>query len=56
MTYSIIQESTWGASNSLRRKVVGILNKKAKEGFEVVSVSFGYNSWLMHTAYITLRK
>jgi hypothetical protein len=56
MTYSIIQVSTFWTSDSLIEKVEETLNKKAKEGYEVVSVSFGYNSWLMHTAYITLRK
>ena len=40
MTYSIIQVSTFWTSDSLIEKVEETLNKKAKEGYEVVTVSF----------------
>ena len=58
MTYSIIQVSTFWTSDSLIEKVEETLNKKkAKEGYEVVTVSFERSRyWRILEAYITLRK
>ena len=56
MTYSIIKESTMWSTDSLKKKVEEILNEKTKDGYEVVTVSFGLNMWWMPTAFITLRK
>jgi hypothetical protein len=40
----------------LKQKVEKILNERTKEGYEIVSVAFGINIWLIPTAYITLSK
>jgi hypothetical protein len=56
MTYSIIKESTMWSTDSLKKKVEEILNEKTKDGYEVVTVSFGLNMWWMPTAFITLGK
>jgi hypothetical protein len=57
MTYSIIQVSTFWTSDSLIEKVEETLNEKAKEGYEVVTVSFERSRyWRILEAYITLRK
>ncbi len=56
MNYTIIKESTMWSTDSLKKKVEEILNEKTKDGYEVVTVSFGLNMWWMPTAFITLRK
>jgi len=55
-TYSIITESTMWSTKLLKERVEKILNEKANEGYEVVTVAFGLNIWWIATAYITLRK
>jgi phosphoserine phosphatase len=44
------------STNRLRRKVERLLNQLANEGYEVVSVSFGFNIWFAPKAYITVKK
>jgi hypothetical protein len=60
MTYSIIKVSStfWTSySPSLIEKVEETLNEKAKEGFEIVSVSFERSrNWRNLEAYITICK
>ena len=57
MTYSIIKVSTFWTSESLIEKVEETLNEAAKEGYEVVTVSFERSrNWRILEAYITLRK
>jgi hypothetical protein len=52
--YNIIKISTMWSTSTLISDIEKILNKKTKEGFEIVRVSFGINLWYMPTAYITL--
>jgi hypothetical protein len=44
------------STDSLKRDVEKILNEKASEGYEIVSVAFGFNLWWMPTAFITICK
>lgn len=44
-TYKILKiTSNWTSTNTLIKKVEQVLNEKTKDGFEIVSVSFGINS------------
>lgn len=54
--YSIIKLSTMWSSDTLKNNVEELINKKAKDGFEIVTVAFGVNMWWMPTAYITICK
>ncbi len=45
----------WSTEN-LRKKVELLINQKSKEGYEIVTVSFGMNLWYAPTAFITIAK
>ncbi len=45
----------WSTS-SLTAEVEQLLNEKASNGYEIVTVAFGVNIWWMPTAYITICK
>jgi hypothetical protein len=55
-SYSIIKKTNIWSLNSLVTEVENILNEKTKEGYEIVTVSFGTNLWWFPTAFITLAK
>jgi len=55
-TYKIIKLSEIWSASELTTKVERILNQKSREGYEIVSVSFGVNMWWMPTAFITICK
>jgi len=52
--YRIIKLSNGWSTNKLRREVESLVNEKSREGYDIVTVSFGVNVWWMPTAYITL--
>jgi hypothetical protein len=54
--HSIIKLSTMWSSESLRRKTEDLVNDVALDGYEIVSVAFGVNVWMMPTAYVTISK
>ena len=54
--YTIITVSNMWSSNKLRREAESLINEKSKDGYEIVTVSFGFNVWLVPTAYITICK
>jgi hypothetical protein len=54
--YTIIKESSMWSTKELTIRVEKILNTKAQEGFQIVSVSFGLNIWWIPTAFITICK
>ena len=54
--YSIIKRSTMWSTKGLKNDVERLLNEKTTEGYEVVSVAFGVNLWLMPTAFVTVCK
>lgn len=55
-TYKIIKLSTMWSTSILIAQVERVLNGKAKDGYEIVTVAFGVNMWWMPTAYITVCK
>ena len=55
-TYRVIKLSTMWSTSSLTAKVEHILNMKTRDGYEIVTASFGVNMWWMPTAYITICK
>ena len=54
--FEIIKLSTMWSTERLRNKVEQILNEKNKQGYEIVTVSFGTNLWYIPTAFVTIKK
>jgi len=54
--YEIIKISEMWSTENLRKKVNLLINQKSKEGYEIVTVSFGMNLWYTPTAFITIAK
>ena len=54
--YEIIKISEMWSTNTLRRNVETLINKKSDDGYEIITVAFGVNLWWMPTAYITICK
>ncbi len=55
-TYKIIKLSAMWSISTLTAEVEQVLNEKARDGYEIVTVAFGVNMWWMPTAYITVCK
>lgn len=55
-TYSIIKETSNWSTDKLIEKVEKILDQRAADDYEIVTVAFGVNMWLMPTAFITVCK
>ena len=54
--YEIIKISEMWSTNTLRKNVESLINKKSDDGYEIITVAFGVNLWWMPTAYITICK
>lgn len=54
--FEIIRVSDWFSTKSLMRKAENVANQKGQEGYEIVNISFGFNIWLVPSAYITITK
>ncbi|WP_435253972.1 hypothetical protein [Tenacibaculum sp. A30] len=54
--YSIIKLSSAWSTSELKEKTEKIVNEKSAQGYEIISVSFGINSWWAPTAFITICK
>lgn len=54
--YRILILSTWWSTESLRADTERLINEKARDGYEIVTVAFGVNMWWMPTSYVTVRK
>jgi hypothetical protein len=54
--YEIIKISEMWSTDTLRRNVETLINKKSNDGYEIITVAFGVNLWWMPTAYITICK
>jgi len=54
--FSVIKRSTMWSTETLINDVEILLNRKSKEGYEIVTVAFGVNMWWMPTAFITVAK
>ena len=55
-TYSILKVTTGWSTDELVKDVEKMVNKKVNEGYEIVTVSFGLNTWWVPTAFITICK
>lgn len=55
-SYTIVKLSTMWSTDELKKNVERLLNEKAGQGYEIVSVAFGVNLWWMPTAFVTLAK
>ena len=55
-TYSVIKVFSMWSTTLLAKKVELILNEKSKDGYEIITVSFGINMFWLPTAYITVCK
>lgn len=51
--FRVIKISNMWSTSRLTRDVEKQLKKLSAEGHEIVSVSFGFNIWMIPTAYIT---
>ncbi len=54
--FEIIRVSDWWSTSWLMEKAEKMANQKSQEGYEIVSISFGYSIWLVLSAYITITK
>ena len=54
--YTLIKLSTCWSTDTLRADVENLINLKAREGYEIVTVAFGVNMWWMPTAFVTICK
>lgn len=54
--FEIIRVSDWFSTKSLMRKAENVANQKGQEGYGIVNISFGFNIWLVPSAYITITK
>ena len=54
--YSIINLSSWWSPDQLRNDVEKIINEKAKQGYEIISVSFDNSSSFIYQCFITICK
>ena len=54
--FEIIKISKIWSTNTLRRNVKTLINKKSEDGYEIITVAFGVNLCWMPTAYITICK
>ncbi len=55
-TYKIVKYSNMWSTKKLTRRAELIVNDWIREGWELVSISFGFNHWYIPTAFITLSK
>lgn len=54
--FEIIRVSDWWSTNSLIEKAENVANQKSREGYGIVSISFGFSVWMKVSAYITITK
>jgi hypothetical protein len=54
--YSVLSVSSMWSTKKLKLEVEKVLNQKASEGYEIVFISFAFNTWWAPTAYITICK
>lgn len=54
--YQIIKITNMWSTDRLRQQAEETVNARVRQGWEVVSVSFGLNLWWIPTVFITIRK
>ena len=55
-TYRVFTVSSMWSTAKLTKEVEKELMRLTQEGYEIVSISFGFNVWMVATAFITTRK
>ena len=55
-TYKVESVSLMYSTKKLNEHVEKLLNERAQEGYEVVSINYSYNMWSIPTVYITFSK
>jgi hypothetical protein len=54
--YSIVTVNSWWSTKKLIIRAEQLIKEKVNEGFEIKSVSIGFDVWYIPTAYITICK
>jgi hypothetical protein len=54
--YSIVTVNSWWSTKKLIIRAEQLIQEKVNEGFEIKSVSIGFDVWYIPTAYITICK
>jgi hypothetical protein len=54
--YSIVTVNSWWSTKKLIIRAEQPIQEKVNEGFEIKSVSIGFDVWYIPTAYITICK
>jgi hypothetical protein len=54
--FRIFKYSNVWSSVTLRREVENEINNLSNDGYEIVSVSFGFNMWFVPTAFVTVSR
>ncbi|MFY8128183.1 MAG: hypothetical protein ACOVMM_07375 [Chitinophagaceae bacterium] len=52
--FRIFKYSNVWSTATLRREVENEINNLSNDGYEIVSVSFGFNMWFVPTAFVTV--
>ena len=53
--YKVIELKSWWSPDQLRKEAESLINEKAKQGYEIVSVSFCISS-IIYQCFITICK
>jgi hypothetical protein len=53
--YNVIELRSWWSHDQLRKEVESLINEKARQGYEIVSVSFCTTS-IIYQCFITICK
>jgi hypothetical protein len=54
--FRIFKYSNVWSTTTLRREVENEINNLSNDGYEIVSVSFGFNMWFVPTAFVTVSR
>ena len=54
--YTVLKLSSWWSTDQLRKEVESLLNKKVKQGYEIVSVCFVDTNGGLAQCFITICK
>lgn len=54
--YTVIKLNSWWSPDKLRSDVESLLNEKARQGYEIISVSFDISSGFVYQCFITICK
>jgi hypothetical protein len=54
--FKVIRKSHWFSTTRLSMEVERELKELTNNGYEIISVSFGFNIWWIPTAFITVKR